>query len=64
MAKSVHDTGWAILRNMLSYKSIATGGVVRVASERGNSQGCSCWASIPGSGLKGMGAWNKTLDFL
>ncbi len=34
MAKSVHEAGWSMLRNMLSYKSIATGGVMRVVPER------------------------------
>jgi hypothetical protein len=34
MAKSMHDAGQSMLRNMLSYKSIATGGVMRVVPER------------------------------
>jgi transposase len=34
MAKSVHDAGRSMLRNMLSYNSIATGGVMRVVPER------------------------------
>jgi transposase len=37
MAKSAHDAGWSMLRNMLSYKSIATGGVMRVVPERYSS---------------------------
>jgi hypothetical protein len=30
----VHDAGWSMLSNVLSYKSIATGGVMRVVAER------------------------------
>ncbi len=30
MAKSVHDASWSMIRNTLSYKSIATSGVMRV----------------------------------
>jgi len=56
MAKSVSDAGWAMLRNMLSYKSIATGGIMRVVSERFTSQTCSCCGTIPDSSPKGMGA--------
>ena len=41
MANSMHDAGWSMLRNMLSYKSIATGRVVRVVPERYSSQTCS-----------------------
>src|SRR5262249_38170930 len=47
MAKSVGDAGWSMLRNMLSYKSIATGGVMRVVSERYSSQACSACGVIP-----------------
>ena len=47
MAKSVHDAGWSMLRNMLSYKSIATGGVMRVVPERYSSQTCSVWGAFP-----------------
>ena len=56
MAKSVLDAGWSTLRNMLSYKSIATGSVMRVVSERYSSQVCSCCGCIPDSSPKGMGA--------
>jgi len=56
MAKSVLDAGWSALRNMLSYKSIATGGVMRIVSERWTTQVCSCCGCIPDSSPKGMGA--------
>ena len=56
MANSVHDAGWSILRNMLSYKSIATGGVMPVVPERYSSQTCSVCGCIPASSPKGLGA--------
>ena len=56
MAKSVGDAGWSMLRNMLSYKSIATGGVMRVVSERYSSQVCSACGVIPAGSPKGLGA--------
>lgn len=56
MAKSVHDAGWSMLRKMLSYKSIATGGTMRIVSERYSSQVCSCCGCIPGSSPKGRGS--------
>jgi transposase len=34
MAKRVHDAGPSMLRSMLSCKSIATGGVMRVVPQR------------------------------
>ena len=46
MAKSVHDASWTMLRNMLSYKSIATGGMMRIVNERMTSQACSCCGSL------------------
>jgi hypothetical protein len=36
MTKS--DAGWSVLRNVLSYKSIATGGFTRVVPERYRSR--------------------------
>jgi IS605 OrfB family transposase len=56
MAKSVHDAGWSMLRSMLSYKSIATGGVMRNVSERYSSQTCSACGCIPTGSPKGLGA--------
>lgn len=56
MAKSIHDAGWTILRNMLSYKAIALGGTMRIVKERMTSQTCSCCGTIPASSPKGMGA--------
>lgn len=46
MAKSIGDAGWSMLRNMLSYKSIATGGTMRIVNERMTSQACSCCGSL------------------
>jgi transposase len=45
-----------MLRNMLSYKSIATGGVMRIVSERYSSQTCSACGVIPVGSPKGLGA--------
>lgn len=56
MAKSIHDAGWTMLRNMLSYKAIALGGTMRTVNERMTSQTCSCCGTIPASSPKGMGA--------
>ena len=56
MAKSVHDAGWSMLRNMLSYKSIATGGTMRIVCERYSSQTCSACRRRPASSPKGLGA--------
>lgn len=56
MAKSVLDAGWSMLRNMLSYKSIAAGGVMRIVSERFSSQVCSACGVIPAGSPKGLGA--------
>jgi putative transposase len=56
MAKSVLDAGWSMFRNMLSYKSIATGGMTRIVSERYSSQACSCCGIISRSSPKGMSA--------
>jgi putative transposase len=59
MAKSIHDAGWTMLRNMLSYKSIATGGMMRIVNERMTSQACSCCGSLSSStrpkGIAGLG---------
>jgi putative transposase len=49
MANFMHDAGWSMLRNMLSHKSIATGGVMRVVAERYRSQACSVCGCIPAS---------------
>jgi putative transposase len=56
MAKSVPDAGWSMLGNMLPYKSIATGGVMRVVPERYSSQTCLVCGCIPASSPKGLGA--------
>jgi len=56
MAKSVYDASWSVLRSMLSYKSIATGGVMCIVSERYSSQTCSACGCIPASSPKGLGA--------
>lgn len=59
MAKSIGDAGWSTLRNMLSYKSIATGGIVRIVPEHMTSQACSCCGSLSSStrptGIAGLG---------
>jgi putative transposase len=60
-AKSVYDAGWSMLRNMVSYKSIATGGMMRNVSERYPSQTgsvCGCIpASSPKLGALGIRQW-------
>jgi putative transposase len=56
MAKSVLDAGWSMFRNVLQYKSIATGGMARIVSERRTTQVCSCCGWIPDSSPKGRGA--------
>lgn len=56
MAKSVSDAGWATLRSMLLYKSIATGATCEIVSERMSSQACSECGCIGGpKGIAGIG---------
>lgn len=59
MAKSIHDAGWSMLRNFLSYKAIALGGKCEIVNERYTSQACSCCGSLSGStrpkGIAGLG---------
>jgi putative transposase len=45
-----------MLSNLLSYKSIATGGVMRVVPERYSCQTRSVCGCIPASSPKGLGA--------
>ena len=55
MAKSIYDAGWTMLRTMLQYKSIATGAVCEIVSERMTSQVCSCCGIVSSNSPKGMG---------
>jgi len=59
MAKSVHDAGWTMLRNFLSYKAMALGGKCEIVSERMTSQACSCCGSLSSGtrprGIAGLG---------
>lgn len=58
MAKSVHDAGWSMLRNMLAYKAIRHGGRYIEANERMTTQTCSECGSLPPSrprGIAGLG---------
>lgn len=58
MAKSVHDAGWSMLRNMLAYKAIRHGGRYVVADERMSTQTCSECGTLPPSrprGIAGLG---------
>jgi IS605 OrfB family transposase len=55
MAKSIYDAGWSMLRTMLQYKSIATGAVCEIVSERMTSQVCSCCGIVSSNSPKGMG---------
>jgi len=54
MAKSVLDAGWSSFRNMLRYKSIATGAWFEEVDERFTSQVCSSCRSLPDSRPKGI----------
>ena len=56
MAKSVHDAGWAIFKNLLSYKAIARKVVYREVSERLSTQTCSHCGAVGGpKGREGLG---------
>jgi len=56
LAKSVNDTGWAMFKNLLSYKAMARKVVYREVSERFSTQTCSCCGSIGGpKGREGLG---------
>jgi IS605 OrfB family transposase len=52
MAKSVLDSGWGILKQMLQYKGEAAGRSVKVVDERGTTQACSNCRSPGPKGLR------------
>ena len=55
MAKSIHDAGWSMFRNMLLYKGIALGSHVEIVSERHSSVTCSaCGARSGPKGYRGL----------
>lgn len=53
MAKSVLDTGWAILKTQLKYKAMARSVVFAEINEKYTSQTCSCCGDISASSPKG-----------
>lgn len=53
MAKSVLDTGWAILKTQLEYKANARSVVFGEVNERNTTQTCSCCEEISSSSPKG-----------
>jgi putative transposase len=54
MAKSVLDAGWSSFRNMLKYKSMATGAWYEEVNERFTTQTCSSCGALPDSRPKGI----------
>ena len=54
MAKSVLDAGWSSFRNMLKYKSMATGAWYEEVNESFTSQTCSNCGALPDSRPKGI----------
>jgi putative transposase len=61
MAKSVHDAGWDMLRQMLRYKAMAHGASVEIVDERWSSATCSaCGARSGPKGIAGLRvrSWN------
>ena len=53
MAKAALDSGWAMLKTMLEYKSHQAGIVFDVVNENYTTQTCSCCRAIPASSPKG-----------
>ncbi|WP_028303823.1 RNA-guided endonuclease InsQ/TnpB family protein, partial [Oceanospirillum maris] len=53
MAKSVLDTGWAMLKTMLDYKCAHAGIVFKEVNESYTTQACSCCGCISVSSPKG-----------
>lgn len=55
MAKSVLDSGWGMLRQMLRHKGEHAGRSVTVACEKDTSRACSCCGSLAGPrGVNGL----------
>lgn len=53
MAKSVLDTGWAILKTQLEYKAMARSVVFAEVNEKYTSQTCSCCGEVSANSPKG-----------
>jgi IS605 OrfB family transposase len=53
MAKSIYDSGWAILKTQLEYKANAQSVVFEVVNEKYTSQTCSCCGEISANSPKG-----------
>ena len=55
MAKSVLDSGWGMLKNMLDYKSQQAARTFSIVSERNTSVACSACGSLSGPrGVNGL----------
>jgi IS605 OrfB family transposase len=52
-AKTVYDTGWAMLKQFLSYKSACAGIVFQAVNEAYTTQACSCCGAISAHSPKG-----------
>jgi IS605 OrfB family transposase len=52
-AKTVYDTGWAMLKQFLSYKSAGAGIVFQEVNEAYTTQTCSCCGAISANSPKG-----------
>ncbi len=52
-AKTVYDTGWAMLKQFLSYKSACAGIVFQAVNEAYTTQTCSCCGAISANSPKG-----------
>lgn len=63
MAKSVLDSGWSLLTNMLQYKGRQAGRVVEIVNEKFTTQDCSnCGRRAGPKGLKELGVTGWTCD--
>lgn len=56
MAKSVLDAGWSSFKNMLQYKTMASGGIFVCVPEQNTSRTCSDCGAVGGpKGIAGLG---------
>jgi hypothetical protein len=58
----MHDAGWSMLSNMLSYKPIATGCGMRVVLERYSSQVLGLWVHSRKQPERVGCAWSEAVE--